>query len=542
MPKNYKCKIINMWHKVKELSAKGLMPHQISLVLGIHRDTVRKYRDMSEESLLQLVERPYHNRKKKLSDYADFTGSLLREAPYLTSPQVLDRLKETFADLPYVSDKTVYNFVEALRVSLNLPKEKESIRQMVKLPDPGYGQEAQVDWGEKNMMTGSGRFKKVYFFVMVMSRSRQKFVYFQDIPFTSKMTAYAHHLAFLYFGGMPRRIIYDQDAVLIVSENLGDYKLTQEMDEFRRSAGYEAVFCRPADPQSKGKVENVVKFVKNNFIKGRKFSTIESLNEQALQWLERTGNGHRHATTRLIPSEEFKKEKDHLLPYNVRMESPEPEGRLYTVRRDNTISYKGCFYQLPTGTYKGDDTKVRLVEVSPTTIEIFETGKRIPVITYTKSLVKGKHVTKPELNLADKTDPVPSESAILARVERIEGARETILSYLRLVKDAKPRYYSASVRILRDLFEQIPDTLVMPLVETLIKNNVLNAYDANDIANSMLVRNGMPLLKKNPGRYGNRGKRPGSTTTANVEPQRTDIAQYDSLLGLLSENKSMTTA
>lgn len=524
-----------MWRKVKELTENGLLPGQISLVLGIHRDTVRKYRDMSEEALAQMISRPYHNRKKKLSDYAGFVGVELGKAPYLTSPQILDRLKENFPDLPEVSDKTVYNFVEALRISLNLPKEKESIRQMVKLPDPDYGQEAQVDWGEKNMMTESGRYKKVYFFTMVLSRCRHKFVYFQDIPFTSRTTAYAHHLAFIFYGGMPKRILYDQDAVLIVAENLGDYQMTQEMEEFRRSAGYEAVFCRPADPQSKGKVENVVKFVKNNFIKGRMFTTIEALNEQALQWLARTGNGHRHATTRLIPAEEFEKEKEYLLPYNVHMDCPGPEGRLYTVRRDNTVSYHGSFYQLPKGNYKGEGSKVRLVATTPTTIEIFDAEDGTPIITHTVSAIKGRYITKPELGFTDKSDPSPAETAIQDRVSRVDGALEMAKSHLKLIQDAKPRYYTASVRLLRDLYDQMPDSLIKPLLDTLMTNKVLNAYDANDIANAMLIRAGLAPLKKNPSRYGNRGKRPGAATSANVEPQKTDITHYDNLVNALSD-------
>lgn len=363
MPKFYQIKITNMWHKVKELAAKGLKTGQISLLLGVHRDTVRKYKRMSESEMHRLVERPYQNRQKKLADYTDYARDLLKDAPYLTSPQVLDHLKETYPELPPVSDKTVYNFVMAVREAFSLPKEKEEVRQMSKLPDPDYGREAQVDWGEKNMMTTTGRWKKVYFFIMVMSRSRRKFVYFQDIPFTSRMTAYAHHLAFEYFGGAPQTVLYDQDAVLIVSENLGEYRMTSEMEAFCKSAGYTPVFCRPADPQSKGKVENAVKYVKDNFIKGRTFSTTEDLNKAAPDWLDRTGNGRRHATTRLVPDEELRKEQPHLLPYTMHMEKPGGQGRMYNVRRDNTISYKGCLYSLPLGTYGGERHQGRIDRV-----------------------------------------------------------------------------------------------------------------------------------------------------------------------------------
>lgn len=32
---------------------------------------------------------------------------------------------------------------------------------MVKLPDPDYGKEEQIDWGEKNTLTSQNRWKKV---------------------------------------------------------------------------------------------------------------------------------------------------------------------------------------------------------------------------------------------------------------------------------------------------------------------------------------------------------------------------------------------
>lgn len=39
------------------------------------------------------------------------------------------------------------------------------------------------------------------------------------------------------------------------------------------------------------------------------------LNTEVLQWLEKTGNGKIHGTTRLVPAEEFEIERKYLLPY-----------------------------------------------------------------------------------------------------------------------------------------------------------------------------------------------------------------------------------
>lgn len=535
MLKSYQIKITTMWCKVNELSEKGLKNWQISLLLGIHRQTVRKYRGMSREEFEHLLKKPYHNRTKKLGSYVDFVSGLLSVHPYLTSPQILDRLKETYGDeLPYVSDKTVYNFVEAIRKSHSLPKEKEAIRQMSKLPDPAYGKEAQVDWGEKKMMTSGGHWKKVYFFVMVMSRSRQKFVHFQEIPFTALTTVYAHHLAFEFFGGVPERLVYDQDVKLIVSENLGDFILTKEMESFRKTAGFTPVFCRPSDPQSKGKVENAVGYVKNNFIKGRLFTTIDSLNVQALEWLERTGNGHVHATTRLVPALEFEKERPHLLPYNGRVERPVSQGRPYTVRRDNTISYHSCFYQLPKGSYAGDGTRVRLVESSDNEIEIYSIPDGEFIIRYTVSAVKGKYVEKSDVRMVDRRDVSDVEKNLTGRYLSDKAMSGKLGVYLDSLREERPRYYNASVRILDGLFEQLPVHIASMLLDTLIGTGTTNAYDAVEIADSLLVRNNLAPLKKAPSRYGRRGRR--EAPAANLEPQRNDITSYETIINEISKN------
>ena len=45
--------------------------------------------------------------------------------------------------------------------------------------------------------------------------------------------------------------------------------------------------CRRADPESKGMIENVVKYIKGNFVDSRVFSDIGDWNQRGLQWLMR---------------------------------------------------------------------------------------------------------------------------------------------------------------------------------------------------------------------------------------------------------------
>ena len=266
-----------MWYKIRELYSKGFNKTQIAFQLGLHRSTVRRYLKMDEDTLTAKLQ---HRRRypRILDKYESYVCDVLSRYRFLSASQIHDWMKEQYPDLPVVCGKTVYNFVEAVRRKYNLDKEGLSKRVYEKMPDTPYGEYAQMDFGESRMSTDRGGFVKVYFFVMVMSRSRQKFVYFSSTPFTSALAVYAHELAFAYFKGKPRKIIYDQDKVLLVRENLGDLILTRTFRAFVNEQHFQPVFCRPADPESKGKVENVVKYVKRNFLAGRTFHSPEILN------------------------------------------------------------------------------------------------------------------------------------------------------------------------------------------------------------------------------------------------------------------------
>lgn len=326
-----------MWYKIRELYLKGFNKSQIAFQLGLHRSTVRRYLKMDEDTLTAKLQ---HRRRypRILDKYESYVCDVLSRYRFLSASQIHDWMKEQYPDLPVVFGKTVYNFVETVRRKYNLNKEGLSKRVYEKMPDTPYGEYAQMDFGESRMPTYRDDFVKVYFFVMVMSRSKQKFVYFSCTPFTSALAVYAHELAFAYFGGKPRRIIYDQDKVLLVRENLGDLILTRTFRAFVNEQHFQPVFCRPADPESKGKVENVVKYVKRNFLAGRTFNSLEVLNTEVLQWLEKTGNGKIHGTTRLVPAEEFEIERKYLLPYYGEPVPP-PKTSRKSIMSARTIRY-----------------------------------------------------------------------------------------------------------------------------------------------------------------------------------------------------------
>ncbi|WP_148296181.1 DDE-type integrase/transposase/recombinase, partial [Mesobacillus boroniphilus] len=228
-------------------------------------------------------------RTKKLDIHKELILDWLRKYPDMTAAQVYDWLKEKFPTFK-VGESTVRNYVKDIRAEFAIPKEVYK-REYEAIPDPPMGEQIQADFGFVTVRNKAGKPVKLVFIVFVLAHSRFKYVWFQNKPFTTKDVVEAHKKAFIAFSGVSKEIVYDQDRLLVVAENEGDILLTQEFQQFVNEVEFKVVLCRKADPESKGRVENVVGFVKKNFVQHRMYHTIDSWNEQCQQWLDRTGNG-----------------------------------------------------------------------------------------------------------------------------------------------------------------------------------------------------------------------------------------------------------
>ena len=508
-----------MWYKVKELFSDGLNKTQIGQTLCLHRQTVAKYLSMTED---EFCSSDSYNRHyaHKLDAYETYVVNELRKWPFLSAPQIHDRLKENFSSLPSVTTKTVFNFVNRIRLTNNLPKESEkSYRPFEKQPETAYGQYAQCDFGERWMKTTQGESLKVYFFAMSLSRSRYKFIYLNRTPFTSALAVYAHELAFQFFRGIPQKIVYDQDKVFLVRENLGDLILTKGFQALVREHGFEPVFCRKSDPQSKGQIENVVKYVKYNFLRGREFTDIEQLNNDVLGWLKRTGNGTEHHGIRRIPSEEFEIEKTHLIPYKGVPTVPCEKLVLHHVRKDNVINYRGNYYTVPTGTYCGHRTLV-YIEEKERSLLIYnqETGKIIAA--HKISSDKGRLIS----NTSHRRNREAALSDYETSIRNKLPQSELIDNYLSELRLRKSRHYRDNLQFIADRYSAYSDCTLIEAFSKCIDASVFNGSNLIEVAESIRLRNGEPLieLKKES------EPMPQSDTSSMI-PDKTDISTFNSL-------------
>jgi hypothetical protein len=387
------------------------------------------------------------------------------------------------------------------------------------VPEVPYGKQAQVDFGEYNMTTAEGTRKKVYFFAMVLSASRQKYIVHLERPFTTWDVIDAHEQCFRYFQGVVQQIVYDQDTLLLVSENHGDLLLTEEFRSYVNYRGFKLYFCRKSDPQTKGKVENVIKYVKYNFLRGRKYINISLLNQQSDQWLSRTANAKVHSTTHKVPHQEWEKEKAFLKPLEGSFDTGQDQ-YWYSLRKDNTIAYKGNFYCVPKGTYTGEPTRV-LLTLTGDKLIIYD-HRKSEIASHRLARGKGKVVGNNNYNRDYKLKIDALMDQLQEEFSEVKTARE----YFEKIRKDNPRYIRDQLMIIKRLLKNYDRTVMDQALNFCIENKIFKATDMESVAKKIQDEFNKPL-KENPVPIKIKSL---NKNTFKIMPEKSNISDYKNLM------------
>ena len=326
-----------MIHKIKALNdnGNGLSVRAIAKELGISRNTVKKYLRMDEEQIsLGLANR---DRPKQLDPYFTYIKHLLKTFPELSAVKVMRKLKQKY-DSPDIAERTLRRYVAKVRqeVCVAQPRYYEPVLDMVP------GQQCQVDPGElRNVMIG-GQPQTVYFVVFVLSFSRLMHLSYSLKPINTSDFIRMHDAALRYFGGQPEELVYDQTKLVVINEKYRELALNQRMAEYATRAGFAIRACEGYDPESKGKVESGVKYVKYNALYGESFRDTDELTDYLNHWLDNVANVRTHGTTGQLPMALYDaQERSKMRPYFAL------KGMMRKADKTGLISYQSNKYSVP---------------------------------------------------------------------------------------------------------------------------------------------------------------------------------------------------
>jgi transposase len=267
------------WVDIVSRRATGQSIKSIARELGISRNTVR--------ATLRREGPPLYARRaapSKLDAHRDYLIARLAEFPELSAKHLLAEIRAQ----GYGGGISILkDFTRPYRVPRKGP--------VVRFETPP-GQQAQCDFGELGIHAVRGVRTRVYLFVMVLGFSRYMYVEAVTDARSESFLA-CHSRAFAYFGGMPREVLYDNAKIVALEHSRTVVTFNEALLDFAGRFAFRPRLCRPARPQTKGKVERMIGYVKDAGLVGRTFIDLADMNAQLLSWLEHEANVRDHATT-----------------------------------------------------------------------------------------------------------------------------------------------------------------------------------------------------------------------------------------------------
>ena len=157
------------------------------------------------------------------------------------------------------------------------------------------GEAYQMDWGFTDVLDYNNCTFCVACFAMICHHCGQRYIEF--FPNARQENLFIGMIHAFQYMGIPRFILTDNMKSVVLRRDMDGHPIWQkDYENFMKTVGFETKLCKPRHPFTKGKVERLVRFVKDNFLVDRAFSNITDLNWQALDWCNYQNNLYHRAT------------------------------------------------------------------------------------------------------------------------------------------------------------------------------------------------------------------------------------------------------
>lgn len=347
-------------NEIQKLRREGLTISAIGRLTGFDRKTIRK-----------------HLR----------AGGIPRYGPRARRPSKLDAFKE------YLEGRLgagVWNAVVLLREIRQRgyqggytilkdylqPRRRAAREVAVRRFETAPGQQAQLDWGHLGYLEQEqGKRRSVWGFVLTLGWSRAMVA---EMALDQRLETLLalHEEAFRQLGGVPREILYDRmKTVLVDIDGRGEVRWHPVFWDFCQWWGFVPRLCHAYRPQTKGKVESGIKYLKGNFVSGWQGNDFASANSGLRRWCWEVANQRVHGTTGRVISEALAQEQPNLLPIVGRPTYPFVPGVHRKVARDAYVQWQTNRYSVP-WQLAGASIKVHARERQ---LDLYAEGTRIAV-------------------------------------------------------------------------------------------------------------------------------------------------------------------
>lgn len=292
--------------EIAVLSKQGNSLRAISKATGRSINTVRKY--ASGKIKPKYKSRP--QRPRKLEPFENYIKERLEAA----SPNWIP------ATVMYreIKSQGYSGEIRQLRYFMSALKPKSIAAPIIRYEtDPG--EQIQIDWGHFRF-----GLIKLYAFVAILGYSRAAYVEFRkDMSIDALLNC--HENMFNYYGGVTKNILYDNMKTVVIERNAygpGQHRLHSKLYDFAKHYGFVPKLCKPYRPQTKGKVERFIRYLRGSFFvpliatlkKAGLSLDKETANLEVINWLNDVANNRFHSTIKTTPNARLKTERKALQP------------------------------------------------------------------------------------------------------------------------------------------------------------------------------------------------------------------------------------
>ena len=343
--------------KIRQESGKAFRLEKINLaelerLTGISRSKLRTLQKNGFEN----KEKTHKGTRHKTTKLTGYTGRIdaLLKSGVSNSVVILSLLK----DEGFEGGNTIVKEYIAAHKDL-LPAKRQQVdpqgnrgRRYSSEPGESY----QMDWGFTDVLNADGNVSQAACFAMICHHCGERYIEF--FPNAAQENLFIGMIHAFRYMGIPKSVLTDNmKSVVIRRDACGQPLWQKDYEGFMKEIGFETTLCKPRHPYTKGAVERLVRFVKENFLAGRTFHNMTDLNRQALEWCHAQNNLYHKAVDGVPEILHTKRCGNNLAPLT---ESDAVRCYLCPERRisfDGFVSYEGRRYGVPYS-YSGKTARV----------------------------------------------------------------------------------------------------------------------------------------------------------------------------------------
>lgn len=261
--------------------------------------------------------------------------------------------------------------------------------------------------------------------------------------------------------------------------------IVPEMEAFAKQYGFRFVCHEKDHPNRKAGEERSFWTVETNFFPGRRFQSLEDLNEQAFQWATVRMEHRPVGKPRLIPAKAFEHERQFLIQLPPHLPSP------YLSHERDTDQYGyaafgGNFYWVP----GADRPRVKLLQYADH-LKIYHHGEcvaeyRLPADGVHNALFTPEGMPKPARQPKNRKRPTAQEE------QRLRALSDSVDRFLNFALQAGPQRH----RFLRELFAlscRMSRSVFVQTIERALRYQITDIHTLQRIARLCVSQDDIPL-------------------------------------------------